>query len=123
MAKQVRTHSATSAIGSLLKAIDKVAEAELGNVTEEQKIEANKIGLDAVKEATAMIGDSNVMTGLEIQDDNIAAYHQAEAEKEEAEALEQQNLLEEQAEIAVMEEQDKEEQEIVTNEAIEEDRI
>ncbi len=85
MAKQRRTNTSVSAITNLLGAIEKVAEAELGdNLTPDQQTEANKIGLAAVKEATATIGDSNVMTAMENSDDAIEAQHQA-AEAAEAE--------------------------------------
>ena len=78
MAKQRRNHTSVSAITGLLEAIDKVAEAELGNASPEQKAEANKVGLEAVKNATANLRDSNVITGLECQDEAIEQMHQAE---------------------------------------------
>lgn len=86
MAKKRRTNTGVSAITSLLGAINKVAEAELGdNVSPDKQAEANKAGLAAVKKATAEIGDSNVMTALEVQDDAIVAMHDADDAAEEAE--------------------------------------
>ena len=93
MAKERRNNSSVSALTSLLSAINKVAEAELGNVTPEQQAEANKAELEAVKVATAVIGDSNVMTTMELQDDAIEQYHEQEAEAEaEAEAEEEAEI-------------------------------
>lgn len=78
MAKQRRNHTSVSAITGLLEAIDKVAEVELGNASPEQTAEAKKVGLEAVKNATANLRDSNIITGLECQDEAIEQMHQAE---------------------------------------------
>ena len=92
MAKERRTHSTVAGIGALLKAIDKVAEAELGAVSAEEKAEANRIGLEAVKTATGIIGDSNIITSAEIADENIEHMHQAaEAEAARVAAAEAEN--------------------------------
>ena len=88
MAKQRREHTASSAISSLLSVIDKVAQAELGNLSEAEQIEANAAGLAAVKDMTALVGESNVMTAMENLDDNIELQHQI-AEQLEAEQAEQ----------------------------------
>ena len=83
MAKVRRQHSAVTAISSLLSAINKVAEAELGGgeLTDEAKQEA----LNAVKQSTAVIGDSNIMTVMENTDDVIELQHQMEEEQEQTE--------------------------------------
>ena len=89
MAKQRRNHTAVNGITALLGAIGKVAEAELGNsLTPAEQAEANKAGLEAVKQATGMIGDSNIMTSMENLDDNIELQHQI-AEEAEARAEEE----------------------------------
>lgn len=85
MAKQRRTHTMANGLQSLLKAIEKVADAELGNLSPDDEAEAKRIGLEAVKTTTAMIGDSNFITAAEVADDNIAAMHEA-AERAEDEA-------------------------------------
>ncbi len=88
MAKQRRNHTAKTAVTGLLNAIDLVAKAELGQLTEAEKIEANQAGLEAVKSATEVIKDSNIITSLEVTDDNIEALHQAEEQA----ALEANNI-------------------------------
>jgi hypothetical protein len=84
MAKERRQHSAVHGIASLLGAINSVAEVELGGgeLTPEAKQEA----LDAVKEATGVIGESNIMTVMENTDDAIELQHQLAEEAERAEA-------------------------------------
>ena len=84
MAKQIRTNTTVSGITSLLSAINQVAKAELGNVSQEEQAEANRDGLEAVQQATAIIGDSNIITAAEMADENIAEMHEADAEAIEA---------------------------------------
>jgi hypothetical protein len=95
MAKKTRkNHTGAGAIAALLGAIDIVAKSEKakvnGDLTEEQQADAVNTAMDAVTQATAVIGDSNVVTALELQDDAIEAMHDADdAAEEEAEQAEQ----------------------------------
>ena len=84
MAKVRKNYTAVNGITSLLEAINKVAQAELGEVNPEQKSEANKAGLEAVQQATAIIGDSNMVTAMENLDEAIELQHQEEEAAEEA---------------------------------------
>ena len=54
-------------------------------MTEAQQADAVNTAMDAVTQATAVIGDSNVITGLELQDDAIDAMHGAADAAEQAE--------------------------------------
>lgn len=68
MAKQRRTNSGTSALGSLLDTINIVAAVELKDKPEE---------LAKVNKMTADMKDSHIITAFELQDDAIEAYHEA----------------------------------------------
>ena len=99
MAKQRRQHTGTSAIQSLLGAINQVAKAEKakvdGSLTTEQQVDAVNTAMDAVEQATGVIGESNLITALELQDDAIEQYHQIAEQAELAEAQEQQRIANE----------------------------
>jgi hypothetical protein len=93
MAKTRKNHTGAGAIAALLGAIDIVAASEKakvnGDLTEEQQADAVNTAMDAVTQATAVIGDSNVVTALELQDDAIEAMHDADDAAEQAEQAEQ----------------------------------
>lgn len=84
MAKQVRTHSATSAIGSLLETIGKVGKVELaGNSMTPFELEDAKADAKAsLENFTNISKDSNIITAMENLDDAIELQHQLEAEQE-----------------------------------------
>jgi hypothetical protein len=75
MAKQRRTNTSASALGSLLSTIGTVAKVELKD---------NPEALAEVDKMVADVKDSNFVTAAELQDDAIEAYHDA-AEAAEAE--------------------------------------
>ena len=83
MAKKKRTNTTVSAIGSLLDTIGTVAKVELKD---------NPEALAEVDKMVADVKDSNITTSMELQDDSIEAYHEAEVEKGDAEqdAIEQE---------------------------------
>jgi len=90
MAKSRKANTSKSAIEALLGAIDIVAASEKakvnGNLTVDQQVDAVNTAMDAVTQATAVIGDSNMITVLELQDDAIESYHQNQEALERAEA-------------------------------------
>jgi len=111
MAKQKRSNTTVSAINSLLCAINAVAASEKakidGSLTHDQQISAINQAMDVVGLATEIIGDSNIITASEFQDDAIADYHNqvTELEAREAQAAleEAQAVLEEaQARVNVL---------------------
>jgi hypothetical protein len=75
MAKERRTNSASSVLGSLLSVIDTVAKVELKD---------NPEALAEVSKMTAGAKDSNYITAAENLDDNIETQHQVEAILEQA---------------------------------------
>jgi hypothetical protein len=58
-------------MAGLLGAINKVAEAAREQYGDE--------AVDSVLESTGVIGDSNLVTGLEVLDDNVETMHQTDA--------------------------------------------
>lgn len=88
MAKKMRQQFTNeNGLDSLLRTIQKVAQAELGQLSPEDTIKAKQEGLAAVMDMTNTIGNSNMRTALQLQDDAIEQYHQI---MEQQEADEQQ---------------------------------
>lgn len=99
MAKQRKTNSGVSALGSLLSTIGTVAAVELAD---------NPEALAEVTKMTANVADSNLMTAAALQDDAIEAFHDAEERAEAEQAEEQAEEQEEQAEQTEEQEQTEE---------------
>lgn len=76
MAKERKTNTSVSAFDGLLETIGAVAKVELKDNPEE---------LAKVNKMVADVKDSNIMTGLELQDDAIGAMHDADDAATEAE--------------------------------------
>lgn len=89
MAKARQQFSSETGFNALLATIQKVAQAELGQLSPEETVKAKQEGLQAVNEMTNIIGNSNMRTYVQLQDDAIEQYHQAE-EAVELAAAEQQ---------------------------------
>jgi len=86
MAKQRQQFTGEQGFDALLKTINKVAQAELGQLSPEDTIKAKQEGLAAVQEMTNILGNSNMRTSTQLQDDAIEQYHQI-MEQQEAERL------------------------------------
>lgn len=86
MAKKTRQQfTSENGLNALLETINKVALAELGQLSPEDAVKAKAEGLAAVQNMTNIIGNSNMRTSVQLQDDAIEQYHQV-MEQAEAEA-------------------------------------
>ena len=94
MAKQRQQFTGEMGLNTLLSTIQKVAQAELGQLSPEETVKAKQEGLQAVNEMTNIIGNSNMKTSVQLQDDSIERYHQAAEALEAAEAEQQATELE-----------------------------
>jgi hypothetical protein len=90
MAKQKQKYTGDQALTSLLGAINSCITAEKAkvntNLTVDQQVDAVNTSLDEAAKALDVIGNSNVRTVLQLQDDAVADYHENQDALESAQA-------------------------------------